>query len=47
MCIRDRVNPDYDYNFASEMMERFELDGKKKFNHLSLGKMCIRDRNRL
>ena len=22
---------------ASEMMERFELDGKKKFNHLSLG----------
>ena len=31
------VNPNYDYGFASEMMERFELDGKKKFNHLSLG----------
>ena len=31
------VNPDYDYDFASEMMERFELDGKKRFNHLSLG----------
>ena len=31
------VNPEYDYDFASEMMERFELDGKKKFNHLSLG----------
>ena len=31
------VNPDYDYDFASEMMERFELDGKKKFHHLSLG----------
>ncbi len=31
------VNPNYDYDFASEMMERFELDGKKKFNHLSLG----------
>lgn len=35
--IASEVNPDYDYNFASEMMERFELDGKKKFNHLSLG----------
>ena len=31
------VNPNYDYGFAAEMMERFELDGKKKFNHLSLG----------
>ncbi|EOS58895.1 hypothetical protein C814_02193 [Anaerotruncus sp. G3(2012)] len=35
--IASEVNPDYDYSFASEMMERFELDGKKKFNHLSLG----------
>ena len=24
-----QVNPDYDYDFALEMMERFELDGKK------------------
>lgn len=31
------VNPDYDMEFAREMAERFELDGKKKFNHLSLG----------
>ena len=35
--IASEVNPDYDYDFASAMMERFELDGKKKFNHLSLG----------
>lgn len=35
--IASEVNPDYDYDFAAEMMERFELDGKKKFNHLSLG----------
>lgn len=35
--ITSEVNPNYDYDFASEMMERFELDGKKKFNHLSLG----------
>ena len=35
--IASEVNPDYDYDFASEMMERFELDEKKKFNHLSLG----------
>ena len=35
--IASEVNPDYDYDFASELMERFELDGKKKFNHLSLG----------
>lgn len=32
-----KVNPEYDYEFALEMMKRFELDGKKKFNHLSLG----------
>lgn len=32
-----QVNPDYDYDFALEMMERFELDGKKKFRQLSLG----------
>ena len=35
--IASEVNPNYDYDFASEMMERFELDGKRKFNHLSLG----------
>lgn len=35
--IASEVNPHYDYDFASEMMERFELDEKKKFNHLSLG----------
>ena len=35
--IASEVNPNYDYDFASEMMERFELDGKKKSNHLSLG----------
>lgn len=35
--IASEVNPSYDYDFASEMMERFELDVKKKFNHLSLG----------
>lgn len=35
--IASEVNPNYDYDFASEMMERFELDGRKKFNHLSLG----------
>lgn len=35
--IASEVNPNYDYDFASEMMERFELAGKKKFHHLSLG----------
>ena len=35
--IASEVNQSYDYDFASEMMERFELDGKKKFHHLSLG----------
>ncbi len=35
--ISARVNPDYDHEFASDMAERFELDGKKKFNRLSLG----------
>ena len=35
--IASEVNPSYDYEFALEMMERFELDGKKKFRHLSLG----------
>lgn len=35
--IASEVNPNYDYDFASEMMERFELEGKKKFHHLSLG----------
>lgn len=35
--IASEVNPEYDYDFASEMMERFELDGRKKFSHLSLG----------
>ena len=35
--IASEVNPNYDFEFASEMVERFELDGKKKFHHLSLG----------
>lgn len=35
--IASEVNPSYDFEFASDMMERFELDGKKKFHHLSLG----------
>ena len=35
--IASEVNPNYDYDFASEMMNRFELDGKKKFHQLSLG----------
>lgn len=35
--IASQVNPDYDREFASEMTERFELDGRKKFNRLSLG----------
>lgn len=35
--IASKVNPNYDYDFAAKMMERFELDGKKKFSHLSLG----------
>lgn len=35
--IASQVNSNYDFEFATEMMERFELDGKKKFNHLSLG----------
>lgn len=35
--LASQVNPDYDYDFAMEMMDRFELDGKKKFKHLSLG----------
>ena len=34
--IASEVNPNYDFEFASEMMERFELNGKKKFHHLSL-----------
>lgn len=35
--IASEVNSNYDYDFALEMMECFELDGKKKFKHLSLG----------
>ena len=35
--IASEVNNNYDEDFALEMMERFELDGKKKFSHLSLG----------
>lgn len=35
--IASELNPHYDFDFASEMMERFELDGRKKFNQLSLG----------
>lgn len=35
--IASEVNADFDHSFATEMMERFELDRKKKFNQLSLG----------
>lgn len=35
--IASKVNPSYDYDFALEMMGRFELNGKQKFHHLSLG----------
>lgn len=35
--IASKVNPSYDYDFALEMMERFELNGKQKFHCLSLG----------
>nr|WP_286166978.1 ABC transporter ATP-binding protein [Clostridium sp. D33t1_170424_F3] len=35
--IASEVNPEYDLEFAYEMMDRFELERKKKFNHLSLG----------
>lgn len=35
--IASKVNEDFDHSFAVEMMERFELDRKKKFNQLSLG----------
>lgn len=35
--IASEVNLNYDVEFAFEMMERFELDGTKKFYHLSLG----------
>lgn len=35
--IASEVNSNYDYDFAAEMMDRFELEGKKKFHHLSLG----------
>ena len=35
--IASQVNARYDAPFAEEMMERFELDGRKKFNQLSLG----------
>lgn len=37
LWIASEVNPNYDYDFAAEMMDRFELEGKKKFHHLSLG----------
>ena len=35
--VASEVNPDYDADFAADMMERFELDGRKKFRQLSLG----------
>lgn len=35
--IASEVNPSYNFDFACEMTQRFELDEKKKFNHLSLG----------
>lgn len=35
--IASEVNADFDHSFAEEMMERFELDRRKKFHQLSLG----------
>ena len=35
--IAGELNPEFDFDFAFEIMDRFELDGKKKFSHLSLG----------
>lgn len=35
--IASEVSAEYDVSLAAEMMERFELDGKKKFNQLSFG----------
>ena len=35
--LASEVNPNYDYDFSLEMMDRFALEGKKKFHHLSLG----------
>lgn len=35
--LASEVNPNYDYDFSLEMMDRFALEGKKKFRHLSLG----------
>ena len=35
--LASEVSPDYDYDFALEMMDRFELDGREKFRQLSLG----------
>ena len=31
------LDPAFDHGFAAEMLERFELDGAKKFSRLSLG----------
>ena len=31
------ISRDFDYEFSLEMMDRFELDGNKKFRQLSLG----------
>ena len=39
--IASEVNADFDHSFAEEMMERFELDRRKKFNQLSLGMKTI------
>lgn len=35
--IASEVNPSYDVEFAAQMLERFELDGRKRYKHLSLG----------
>ncbi len=43
--IASEVNPNYDYDFAAEMMDRFELEGKKKFRHLSLGMKTMSPRS--
>ena len=35
--LTSKIQPDFDYEFALNMMHRFELDEKKKFKQLSLG----------
>lgn len=36
-CMAEEVNPQFDHDFSKKMAEKFELDVRKRFNHLSLG----------